>query len=164
MKSLEQYLHFQGVELSRVSAEDIEPLVAVINAAYSYQDSARSEPRTTFDKLRQRVAETEFYVAKFASEIIGCVYLEQKGQSMHFGLLTVIGKLRGSGLAPSLIVAIEAYAQDLGCTLIELDYMSVAPWLKSYYETYGYSETGQVEEWDTIGLVRMSKIIVARKV
>jgi hypothetical protein len=37
--------------------------------------------------------------------------------------------------------------------------MSLAPWLKKYYEKYGYAETGTVEAWGTIDLIRMKKAL-----
>jgi GNAT superfamily N-acetyltransferase len=76
---------------------------------------------------------------------------------VHFGLLTVADKYRGKGLGPALIEAVEAFAQYTGARNVELDYMSAAPWLKPYYEKYGYVETGEITNWGTIDLIRMSK-------
>jgi len=42
---------------------------------------------------------------------------------------------------------------------VELDYMSVAPWLKPYYEKFGYVETGEVMPWGAIDLIRMTKTL-----
>ena len=76
---------------------------------------------------------------------------------MHFGLLTVTPEYRGSGLAPAIINAIEAYGRALQCRFVQLDYMSVAPWLKSYYEKFGFRETGVKEPWANMDLIQMSK-------
>ena len=53
--------------------------------------------------------------------------------------------------------AIEEYSHALNIKRIELDYMSIAPWLKRYYEKYGYIETGEVTPWGDIRLIRMAK-------
>jgi RimJ/RimL family protein N-acetyltransferase len=94
---------------------------------------------------------------KLGGEIVGCVYVNSRPHAVHFGLLAVADKLRGQGLAPAFIAAVEAYAKQLGADRVELDYMSVAPWLRAYYEKQGYAETGQVQQWGTIDLIRMSK-------
>ena len=109
--------------------------------------------------LSQRVSQSEFCVAKRGNEIVGCVYVERHGSSLHFGLLTVAEHLRGTGIGAALINAIEDYAKDSEAKLLELDYMSLASWLKAYYEQYGFEETGQVIPWGKIDLIRMSKTI-----
>jgi len=40
---------------------------------------------------------------------------------------------------------------------LDLDYMSLAPWLRKYYEGYGFRETGESVRWGTIDLIHMSK-------
>jgi GNAT superfamily N-acetyltransferase len=159
MASLSDFFEFENVALRRIAAADLDSTVAMINAAYAYQDAAKGRPRTDNIHLSQRITESDFYVAKRGDEVVGCVYVEQHGPSVHFGLLTVARQLRGTGLGAALINAIEAYAKHLETNLLELDYMSLAPWLKSYYERYGFKETGQVVAWGTIDLIRMSKVI-----
>ena len=55
------------------------------------------------------------------------------------------------------MAAIEADARTRGCATIQLDYMSLAPWLKAYYERYGFQETGETVQWGAIALVQMAK-------
>jgi hypothetical protein len=37
------------------------------------------------------------------------------------------------------------------------DYMSRAPWLKSYYQKYGFKETDEKIAWGSIDLIRMRR-------
>lgn len=103
--------------------------------------------------------EVSFYVIEDKQNLLGCVYLEDKGKTMHFGLLTVHRKWRGTGLAPAIMRSIEQYAHSNGYKVIELDYMSLASWLKKYYEDYGFHATGEITPWGNIDLTRMIKKI-----
>jgi N-acetylglutamate synthase-like GNAT family acetyltransferase len=119
---LSDFFKFKNVTLKRITRADIDDTVAIINAAYKYQDAAKGRPRTDRAHLSQRVSASEFYVAKHGNEIVGCVYVERHGSSLHFGLLTVEEHLRGTGLGAALINAIEDYTKDSETKLLELDY------------------------------------------
>jgi predicted GNAT family N-acyltransferase len=155
--NLADYFEFRSLELSRLKNAEINEAVELINPAYSYQEHVKGEPRTNPKHLRQRAAETEFYVVKDSSKVVGCVSLEPKGTSLHFGLLTVATQFRKTGLAQAVMKALELYAIDNDYHSLELGYMSLAPWLKRYYENYGFRETGAVVNWGTIDLLHMRK-------
>ncbi len=159
MLVLANYFQFIDITLQRISETDIDATVALINDAYSYQDEAKGRPRINASELRKRTERSEFYVAKQDGRVVGCVYVERYPKKLHFGLLTVSSELRGKGLGPATMEAIENYARDLSMAVIELDYMSLAPWLKAYYEKLGYVETGEVTPWGAIDLVRMAKTL-----
>jgi RimJ/RimL family protein N-acetyltransferase len=155
--SLSYYFSKKGFDLRRTLDDDINNLVEIINDAYSYQDKAKGEPRTNPNHLRKRMSETSFYTVLHDKDIIGCVYLEPKGSALHFGLLTLAPDFRGKGIAKAIIDAIDTYAKANNFATIDLDYMSLAPWLKKYYEKYGFIETGEVRDWGSINLIRMQK-------
>lgn len=154
---MNEHFTFNETSLRRFDEGDIPALVALINEAYAYQDYVKGRPRTSPEHLRKRASEVEFYVVEYNEEIIGCFYIEPRDRSLHFGLLTLIPEHRGTGLSQAIMAAIESYADAHHFTALELDYMSLAPWLKLYYENYGFSETGQVQPWGSIDLVRMKK-------
>jgi N-acetylglutamate synthase-like GNAT family acetyltransferase len=155
--SLADYFSKDGIGLRSATDKDIATLVPLINDAYAYQNEAKGEPRTNARHLRQRMTETDFYVITHNNKIVGCVYVEPKDAALHLGLLTLTPEYRGKGIAQRVMAAVDAYAKANNFESIELDYMSLAPWLKTYYETHGFVETGQVVEWGKINLIRMSK-------
>jgi len=155
--SLADHFSKDGFNLRCVKEADIDTLVLLINQAYSYQEAEKGEPRTNPDDLRNRIAETDFYVITHRKQIIGCVYIEPQGTALHFGLLTLVPEYRGKGIAQRVLSALDAYAQANEFVTLDLDYMSVAPWLKTYYEKYGFTETDEIIKWDTINLIHMSK-------
>ena len=154
---LGEYYKKPDSTLVPVQDEEIEPLVHMINGAYSYQDAYKKEPRTNPEHLRTRAATTDLYVLKNDHGIIGCVYVDAQDAALHFGLLTVDEAYRGKGYAEALMNAIEDYAKAQGFHMLQLDYMSVAKWLKTYYERYGFVETGVVVPWGTIDVIQMQK-------
>jgi hypothetical protein len=56
--------------------------------------------------------------------------------------------------------SIEEYARAKGKAILELDYMSLSPWLGSYYEKYGFIKTGFIEDIDWAKLIHMQKTLV----
>jgi len=155
--NLSSYFSKDGFNLRTTLVSDVNELVGIINDAYSYQNEAKGRPRTDSDHLRQRISETDFYTLLHDKKIIGCVYLEPKDSALHFGLLTLTPDFRGKGVAEGVIDSIDAYARNNNYETIDLDYMSLAPWLKKYYEKYGFTETGEITSWGLIDLVRMRK-------
>jgi GNAT superfamily N-acetyltransferase len=154
---MDKHFHFNNVALRRFLDSDTDQLVQIINKAYSYQDHVKGEPRTNPTHLRKRANEVELYVVAKDGVLIGCVYIEPRDTSLHFGLLTLVPEHRGTGLSRAIMEAIEHYARDSRFISLELDYMSLAPWLKPYYENYGFVATGQIMPWGSIDLIRMKK-------
>lgn len=156
-KLLDEYFFRKDLRLRPISENDIDLLVPIINDAYSYQDSAKGEPRTNPGHLRKRATETDFYILENDQELIGCVYLEPKDKALYFGLLTIVPRYRKRGIAAEILSAIDQYAKGNEFSSIDLYYMSLAPWLKDYYQRHGFAETGEVINWGAIDLIRMSK-------
>lgn len=140
-----------------MQVSDHAEIIPIINHAYSYIDKYRGKPRTNPEHLREHAGVDDYYVVEDNSKLEGCVYIHRKGDSMHFGMLALTDNYRGKGVGQAIINAIEDYAKELNCKTLEIDYMSVSPWLKKYYESKGYRETGQIEQWGKIDLIHMSK-------
>ena len=156
--TLGKYFSFQKISCELAQDGDISDAVELINHAFEYQDKAKGDKRITAEKLADRMRTSDAYVFKDKeSNIVGAVYCETDTFKIHFGLLAVADSYRGSGLAKAIMDAIEKYALDHKIKELELDYMSIAPWLKKYYEKYGFVETGEREDIGYSLLIRMRK-------
>lgn len=156
--SIEPYFHSDACTVARASEEDIPAVVALINHAFEYQDEAKGEKRIDEAALRKKLATSEFYVWKDdAGNLVATTYVVLEADKAHFGLLAVADELRGKRLASSIITAIEEYARANNKSILELDYMSLSPWLGKYYERYGFVKTGFVEGIGYTELVQMQK-------
>jgi hypothetical protein len=104
---LSDIFRFPGLTCEPIADADVDAAVALINEAYAYQDAHKGQPRTNPAHLRRQISQSEFYVVRQLGEIVGCLYVRRQEGSVHFGLLTVAQRLRGTGLAPALIKAVE---------------------------------------------------------
>ena len=156
MTNLAEHFPHPNYKVALAQEDDKPELMNLINHAFSYQDEAKGDKRITLENLSKKIDETEFYVWK-NNQVVACCYIEVLEREVHFGLLTVADELRGGDFAPSIIKAIEEYARSKHKEDIKLDYMSLSPWLKSYYEKYGFQETGNVRDLGWCKLIEMSK-------
>jgi len=157
---LPDYFHFPNVTLEPIEEVEIDATISLINDAFAYQDNIRGETRTNPENFRKYYYnKTDFYVMKENGKIIGCRYIKAQGSSLHLGMLALDKTHRGIGLAQAGMKAVIDYAKAAGFKKLELDYMSIAPWLKKYNEQYGFRETGETQDWDGMKLIRMEKTL-----
>jgi predicted GNAT family N-acyltransferase len=155
---LSDYFYFPNITFEPIKEEEIDETISLINNAFDYQNKIRGKTRTNPENFRKHYfGKTDFYVMRENGKIIGCRYIEPRGDSLHLGMLALDEAHRGTGLAQAGMKAVIDYAQAAGYEKLELDYMSVAPWLKKYNEKYGFKETGETQDWDGIKLIRMEK-------
>lgn len=158
-KTLTDFLNYPLARTRLIRDDEVEAATGLINEAYSYQDAYKPEPRISVAKLREKAAKYELYVIFVGSELAGTVCLKREPGVLHIGPFALIPRLRGQGLGEAVMQAIEAYGRELGVEKLELDYMSISPWLKPYYERLGYRSTGEVTDWGTIDLIQMVKLV-----
>ncbi len=155
---LPDYFQFSKVTLEPIQDTEIDETILLINGAFDYQNKVRGKARTNPENFRKYYfGKTDFYVIKDGGKIIGCRYIKPRGSSLHLGMLALDEAHRGIGLAQAVMKAVIDYAKAAGYKKLELDYMSVAPWLKKYNEKYGFKETGETQDWDGMKLIRMEK-------
>lgn len=148
---------FPNTTIRLANEGDIDALVSIINDAFSYQDKAKGEPRIDVPHLQKKMGKTSFYVIEDQDKIVGCFYIQPLEDSLYFGLLVVVPSYRKTGLAPAIMKAIESFARAEKYDNLTLDYGSLSPWLKKYYEGYGFKETGITEDIGWSQLIHMRK-------
>ncbi len=154
---LSDFFTFNDLSLSKLMVKDVDETVALLNSAFRYQELATGHKRTDRNHLLSKMRELSCFVVKNRSEIVGTVAYETNDTTLHFGLMSVSNEYRGKGLAQAIVHAVEEYAKSQSYMILELDYMSIAPWLKKYYEKYGFEETGHTVTWKEVNLIQMQK-------
>lgn len=124
------------------AAEDVEPLVRLINAAFVVEQPFIEGERIDAAGVREYMAKGKFLVAEDAMGLVGCVYAELRGQRGYLGLLGVAPARQGTGLGRKLMEAAENYFRDAGCLGIDLRIVSPRTPLPAFYEHMGYRRTG----------------------
>jgi N-acetylglutamate synthase-like GNAT family acetyltransferase len=130
--------------LRSATTEDIEALVALINAAYDrtehhiFQGSRRAD-RNDVSQLKE-----DMVIAELPNGIAGCIHIDVSGDPAHYGLLAVDVSLHRSGLGSLLVEHAETAARDAGATAVRIETVKQAG-LIPFYERRGYRIVGETD-------------------
>src|SRR5713226_6458515 len=108
-----------GTRTRSAVLEDAEAVAQVINAAFIVERIAFDGDRTNPDEVRTLMNAGKFLLAEDPSELLGCVYVELRGERSYLGLLSVAPALQGKGLGRQLVTAAENYSRSAGCHTME---------------------------------------------
>jgi GNAT superfamily N-acetyltransferase len=123
--------------------EDAEAVAQVINAAFIVERIAFDGDRTNPDQVRALMSTGKFLLAENASGMVGCAYVELRGERSYLGLLSVSPSLERKGLGRQLVAAAENYSCSAGCRAMDLRIISPrAEALLPFYRRLGYAEIG----------------------
>jgi ribosomal protein S18 acetylase RimI-like enzyme len=130
-------------------------LLALINSAYRGEVSMlgwtteahliAGEQRTDLTSLTAvfelpgsyfRVAEDEYGI------LVACVNLQQRGEDLYLGMLSVKPDLQNRGLGKRMLQEAEALAMEFGCPRIIMTVISVRTELIDWYKRHGYADQG----------------------
>jgi GNAT superfamily N-acetyltransferase len=119
---------------------DAPEIVRVINGAFGPAESFFVEgDRVDLQAVRGYFAKGTFLVA---GDMEGCVYVELRGESAYFGLLSVDLSRQKAGTGRALIAAAEEYARAHGCAFMDIRIVNLRAELPAYYAKLGYQEAG----------------------
>lgn len=122
---------------------DLEVLVRVINAAFFRGEGhIIAGDRVDPDLVRSLFAKGEFLVAEDGLVVVGCVYLEPRGERAYLGLLSVSPEQQKSGIGSKLMREAEQRCARAGCRFIDLKTIDLRADNRAFYKRRGYVETG----------------------
>jgi GNAT superfamily N-acetyltransferase len=137
------------VELARLS--DADETAKLLRAAYADHAAAGlnfSAATVTAEKVRERIALAQVYVARREGRIVGTYNLRSKadqlGDAAYVNSLAVDPALRGAGLGTDLLEQAEAEAVRRGFTRVRLDTAKPLLDLVEWYRRRGYAPVGEV--------------------
>lgn len=141
--------------------QDIPALNQLVNSAYRGDSSRRGWTteadlldgiRTDEAGLRTMLRKPTATILKYQEDgqLLGCVYLEQKGDesgkaSLYLGMLTVAPDAQAGGIGKQLMAAAEQVARDRQCRTIRMTVIPQRHELIAFYERRGYRATGETE-------------------
>ena len=131
-----------GIRIRAALADDVEAVARLINAAFVVERVVIEGDRTNPEKVRGLMNTGTFLLAEEVAGLLGCVYVELRGERSYLGLLSVEPSRQGAGLGRQLVGAAEAYSRVAGCSAIDLRIVSARAELLPFYRRLGYSETG----------------------
>ena len=135
---------------------DVPALNELVQSAYRGESSRRGWTteadlldgiRTDETGLKTMLANPQARILKYedAGQLIGCVYLEKKGDYLYLGMLTVSPDAQAGGIGKQLMVAAEQLARDWNCRAMTMTVIPQRHELIAFYERRGYRPTGETE-------------------
>jgi len=150
-------------KISEASLSDIRQLLDLINSAYRGEQAKQGwtheadlidgEIRTDENTLKQVIKTPGAVILKYEQEgrILGCVYLQKKGDRLYLGMLSVSPELQSQGIGKKLLGAADDHAKKNNCSIIEMTVISVRKELIQWYERHGYHPTFKREPFPNDG-------------
>jgi N-acetylglutamate synthase-like GNAT family acetyltransferase len=101
------------LQIRWADAGHVQAIMRVVNVAFRRAESFFVErDRIDAEKLCPMMENGRFLLAEDAGELLGCVYLELRGERAYFGLLAVDPSRQGNGLGRRLIQEVEDSARE----------------------------------------------------
>ena len=130
-----------GYTIREAGEEDIDAIVAVVNAAYAVERFFINTDRTYRDEIARYRDDGTFLVAETeAGEIHGAVFLRHEGEEGYFGMLSVVPEMQGAGLGRLLVGCVEEVFGVMGCERVRIVVPNVRTELFPWYGALGYAE------------------------
>ncbi len=124
------------------SIADCVRLIPLINAAFSIETFLEGN-RTDQIRLTAMMEKGTILVAEDRScLLLGCVYVEVRGEHGYMGQLAVDPAHQRAGLGRVLVEAAENHLRARGCKAVDIVVLSLRPELPPIYRSIGYIETG----------------------
>jgi GNAT superfamily N-acetyltransferase len=131
-----------GVAPRTAGFADVDNIVRLVNAAFRLERFFVDADRTDPDKVRALLEKGTFMLAEEDGAMVGCVYVELRGDRGYFGLLAVDPARQRAGMGSRLVAAAEEYCRAAGCRFMDLTTVNLRKELPGYYRRRGYVENG----------------------
>jgi N-acetylglutamate synthase-like GNAT family acetyltransferase len=147
--------------------KDALQITAVINASFrEVEEFFVAGDRIDLAEVRELFSKGKFLLAETDGKVVGCVYIEPRGERAYLGLLAVDPEIQQSGVGSALMNAAEEYCSGLGCRYMDIKIVNLRESLPAFYHKRGYIKTGESpfpEEIETIlpcHFIDMSKQLI----
>ena len=133
----------RSVRIRIAERADAERIKEIINAAFRLAEGFFIDAdRIEMPEVLTSLEKGKFLLAETDGAIVGCVYIEPRGERSYLGLLSVDPGRQQSGLGTFLMEAAENHCRDLGSRFMDILVVSLRKDLPSFYSKRGYAETG----------------------
>ncbi len=131
------------MELHIAEIQDAAGITSLINSAFRLAEGfLLDRDRIDLETVQSLLEKGTFLAANDGSTLVGCVYIELRGERAYLGLLSVDPRRQKAGLGSLLMNAAEDYCAKAGCQFMDLQMVNVRRELPAFYHHRGYVETG----------------------
>lgn len=121
---------------------DVDNISRLVNDAFNPERFFIDGDRTSPEKIATLFRKGNFLLAEESGKLVGCVYIELRGERGYFGLLSVEPGRQSGGLGTQLMNLAEEKCCAAGCRVMDLTVVNLRTPLLSYYKHRGYVEDG----------------------
>jgi ribosomal protein S18 acetylase RimI-like enzyme len=149
-------INFSDPAIAVATIKDVATITALLNSAYRGESSKQGwtteahliagNVRTNESSVKEVMAQEGSVMLKYTdeqSQVTGCVNLQQHGDKVYLGMLSVAPQLQGAGIGKKLLQAAEEYTLQVHGKAVYMTVISVRTELINWYERYGYKDTGE---------------------
>jgi GNAT superfamily N-acetyltransferase len=143
-----------GFKYRTASEADAEKLVPLINRAFEIELQFFDTERINLVETLEHLKKGTFLLAESDGRLAACNYVELRGESGYFGLLSVDPAYQGRGLGKKLVDQAEDVCRNAGCGVMQIRVLNHRTELPPFYEKLGYSVAG-IEEVEQVPSARL---------
>ena len=132
----------QSMNTRVAKLEDAEAIARLVNAAFRPERFFSDGDRTNPNKVSELLHKGKFLLVEETGKLVGCIYVELRGDRGYFGLLAVEPALQRSGLGSRMVAAAEDYCRAANCRFMDLTIVNLRTELPAFYHRLGYIENG----------------------
>ena len=121
---------------------DTDAIVRLVNTAFLVEQFFIERDRTNPATVRGLMEKGKFLLAEVAPTLVGCIYMELRGERGYFGMLSIDPSRQGMGVGHQLVNTVEKYFREAGCKFSDMKIVNVRTELHALYHRWGYVDTG----------------------
>lgn len=133
---------------------DAEVLMILINRAFEVERPFFTTERIDLTETLEHFGKGTFIVAEDDESLAGCNYVELRGDSGYFGLLSIDPAHQGRGLGRILVEKAEEFCRKAGRPVMRIRVLNHRTELPPFYEKLGYHNAG-IEEVEQVETAKM---------
>jgi len=156
-----------SVQVRIAERDDAERITTVINSAFRLAEQFFiDDARIDVESVRNFLNTGNFLLAERERALVGCVYVEPRGNRAYLGLLAVDPARQQSGLGSVLMDAAEDYCRGQSCRSMDIKVVNLRTDLFGFYQRRGYVKAGtspfptDVETKLPVHFIDMSKPLI----
>jgi GNAT superfamily N-acetyltransferase len=128
------------MKIRAATRADAASVAALVTLAYRVEAFFVDGDRTDPAEVTRRLERGDFLMLEDDGVLIGCVYVEVRGERGYFGMLSINPRRQRQGLGAVLVDAAEKWCSQNGCRVVEIEVVNLRTELPPFYQKLGYVE------------------------
>jgi N-acetylglutamate synthase-like GNAT family acetyltransferase len=121
---------------------DADAIARLVNTAFLVEQFFIERDRTNPATVGSLMEKGKFLLAEDGPNLVGCIYMELRGERGYFGMLSIAPSRQGMGVGHQLVTTVEKSFRDAGCKFSDLKIVDVRTDLHTLYHRWGYADIG----------------------